>query len=175
MAAAWGHLLRRVGFHRIIASDLGRTRQTATLINQTMGCPLSLDPRLREIDWGAWTGRSLSILRQQDPGRLRDMERRGWAFQPPGGERRDTLYRRARSALLAAAQTWPGEWILVVTHEGVLKCLLYAMMGRHFLPEEPALLKTRHLHTLICDGEALCIWKINALALDNRGRGEEAL
>lgn len=172
MATAWGHRLHRPGFHRIIASDLGRTRQTAALINQAMGCPLSLDPRLREIDWGTWTGRSLSALREQDPDRLREMENRGWAFQPPGGERRDVLYRRARAALMAAAHTWPGEWILVVTHEGVLKCLLYGMMGRHFLPEEPPLLKTRHLHTLICDGKTLCIWQINALALDHRGEEE---
>jgi broad specificity phosphatase PhoE len=42
---------------RVVSSDLRRAVQTAERIAARAGIPLELDPRLREISYGAWDGR----------------------------------------------------------------------------------------------------------------------
>jgi probable phosphoglycerate mutase len=96
---------------------------------------------------------------------LAKQESAGWKFCPPGGEDRDTVWERSQRALKAAAGTWPGEKILVVTHEGVIKCLIYRLCGRQFLRTEPPLIRDYHFHWLIHNKEGLRIEEINAQAL----------
>jgi probable phosphoglycerate mutase len=90
---------------------------------------------------------------------------RGWKFCPPGGEDRLSVWRRSHSALTEAAKRWCGNTILIVTHEGVIKSLIYHLSRRQFLPEEPALLKSHSLHWLVCGNNELRIEAVNALAL----------
>ncbi|MFO7497275.1 MAG: histidine phosphatase family protein, partial [Desulfobacterales bacterium] len=59
--------------------------------------------------------------RAGDPRPLKAAEGRGWGFRPPGGESRHEVWRRGRAALMAGARRWPGETLLGVTHEGVIK------------------------------------------------------
>ena len=66
----------------------------------------------------------------------------------------------------AAAEKWPGDDILVVTHEGVVKSLIYHLCGRKYLPGEPAIIKPYHLHRLIHDKEGLRLEELNALAME---------
>jgi probable phosphoglycerate mutase len=54
---------------------------------------------------------------------------------------------------------------LIVTHEGVIKSLIYRLYHRSYLPDEPALIKSQHLHWLMAGKNGLQIEKINALAL----------
>ena len=79
----------------------------------------------------------------------------GWQFSPPGGEDRETVMRRSIDALVDLARRFPEETILVVAHGGVIKCLLYGLLGRNFLPGEPPILKEYHLHFLTSDGDSL--------------------
>jgi len=48
----------------------------------------------------------------------------GWNFRLPGGEDRKSVLARSQRALQEAFDRWPGENILVVTHEGVIKSLV---------------------------------------------------
>jgi probable phosphoglycerate mutase len=75
------------------------------------------------------------------------------------------VWHRSRSALIEAANRWRGGTILILTHEGVIKSLIYRLSGRHFLPDEPALLKSYNLHWLVFSNNVLRIEKVNALAL----------
>jgi probable phosphoglycerate mutase len=75
------------------------------------------------------------------------------------------VWHRSHRALTAAANRWRGDTILIVTHEGVIKSLIYHLCGRHFLPDEPALLKSYNLHWLSFSNNVLRIEKVNALAL----------
>ena len=86
---------------------------------------------------------------------LQNMVRSGWSFQPPGGESRKQVLRRSLAAIYEAHTSWPGESILVVCHEGVIKCLLYHLTKRKFLPDEPPLIKPNHLHLLEQDNKTL--------------------
>jgi len=166
LARRWGRMLQGQPYSRILSSDLGRALATAEALNSALGLPLSADPRLREQDWGRWTGETLAALRARGPGRMAAAEGRGWDFRPPGGESRREVWHRGRAALMAAARRWPGETLLVVTHEGVIKCLAYRLSARRFLPTEMPLLRPRHLHRLCAAGGDLTPTALNRLCLD---------
>ena len=160
-AGQWGLILKDIRWNRILTSDLGRAMETAALVNQTLKVPLSKDPRLREQDWGKWTGKTVSQLKEKDSRRLEEQINAGWLFCPPGGEDRNMVLERSREAIQTAAETWTGETILVVTHEGVIKCLIYHLNGREFLPSEPSLIRENTIHWLCYGDTGLKIDQIN--------------
>ena len=165
-ALRWGKLLKPFGWHRILASDIGRAVETAQIINQALEVSLTMDARLREQDWGQWTGKTISHLHTNTPQELDEQVRAGWAFRPPGGEDRRSVLERSLLALLEAAKKWPGDTILVATHEGVVKSLIYDLCGRKYLPGEPAIIKPYQLHWLAHDADGLKLEEVNALALE---------
>ena len=161
----WGERLAPLPLDRILTSDLGRTVATAELINMALKLPMKKTSQLRELDWGVWTGRRIRDIENEIPEELRIMEQAGWQFCPPGGESRRAVWLRSRGALEDASKRWPGETILTVTHEGVIKCLLYGLAERKFLPQEPAMIKPRHLHWLVVGETGLEIERVNAIEL----------
>lgn len=165
MASAWGLQLKGMGWQHICSSDLGRTSETSSLVNQTLCLPVRYDARLREQDWGSWTGNTLQELKKNQGRILREQERLGWLFSPPQGESRQAVLARSMAALTDAAGRWPGEKILVICHEGVIKCLLYHVLNRKFLPDEPPVIAKAHLHLLVHNGDALSLDRINFLPL----------
>ena len=124
-AEAWGAHLQRRAWTRILASDSGRALATARIINRHLALPLAADARLRELDWGRWSGRTVRQLLADEPDIVAAQERAGWDFRPPGGESRRDQLDRCRGALLDAAERHRGDRILVVTHEGVIMSLAY--------------------------------------------------
>ncbi len=161
IAATWGAELSQYHWDRILTSDLGRAMATAALINRHLNLPCTSDSGLREQDWGKWNGASLAQIKKKKKKRLKGEVAKGWLFQPPEGESRQQVLVRAEKALLSACAQWPEENILVICHEGVIKCLLYHLKGRAFLPTEPPLLKRYHLHLLTVQGNRLRLGSIN--------------
>lgn len=139
--------LMGLGFTRVLVSDLGRARDTAAIVNASLKLPLRLDKRLREQDFGDWTGKRLADL---PPDELAAQKALGFGFRPPGGESREEVLGRATAALLEAASRNPGRKILVVTHQTVIKCLVYAALGRSYLPGEQKVFDKRCLNWLTC-------------------------
>lgn len=164
-ADKWGRRLSRFSWGHLLMSDSGRAAETAAIINNHLQVPVESDPRLREQDWGRWTGRIIAQIETERADQLQQAHMRGWKFCPPGGEDRLRVWHRSHSALTEAANRWRGDTILIVTHEGVIKSLIYHLSGRHFLPDEPALIKSYHLHWLIFSNNALRIEEVNALSL----------
>jgi probable phosphoglycerate mutase len=159
-AARWGEALKRYGWDHLVASDLGRARRTAALMTRVLGTSCSTEPRLREQDWGLWSGMR---LREIDAAELRAQEQRGWGFRPRGGESRLEVLERARQALVELAGRRPGSRILVVTHEGVIRCLVYRLSRRAFMPDEPPLLEPRRLHWVCYGADGLRLHRLNEL------------
>ena len=158
-AERWGLALARYELDHMITSDLGRAKLTGTLMNLNLDLPLSEEPRLREQDWGCWAGLNFrDLLKVKE---LKAQERMGWYFRPLEGESRLEVFERSRQALVDAAQSFAGKRVLVVTHGGVIKCLLYRFSRRNFLPEEPALLEPYRLHWLSYDGRGFHIDRLN--------------
>jgi broad specificity phosphatase PhoE len=164
-ADGWGRNLKRIAWDRIFGSDLGRAVDTAAIINHHLQVPFETDFRLREQDWGEWAAERIAKIESEALPKLDETKRTGWQFCPPGGEDRISVWQRSHRALMDAAKRWPGETILIVTHEGVIKSLIYRLYHRNYLPDEPALVKSLHLHWLMVGKNGLQIEKINALAL----------
>jgi probable phosphoglycerate mutase len=167
-AARWGRMLKAQSWHRIISSDSGRALETAKIINNFLHIALLLDVRLREQDWGDWTGKTLGDISAEARRGMANPEGSGWRFCPPGGEDRYSVLKRSRLALTEAAKKWSRDTILIVTHEGVIKCLIYHLFDRNFLPSEPRIIQPYHLHWLIHDGEQLRVEGVNAISLSSK-------
>jgi glucosyl-3-phosphoglycerate phosphatase len=139
---------------RILASDLGRARSTAGILNLTLRLPMTLEKRLREQQFGHWTGKYWRDIPAET---LREAEATGWDFRPPGGESREDVRQRAQHALIDAARVMPGRNILVVTHQGVLKTVLYHLLGRDFLPQEPPAFDPNRMQQVVCQDGVLSV------------------
>ncbi|HHD56526.1 MAG TPA: histidine phosphatase family protein [Desulfobulbaceae bacterium] len=165
MATAWGKQLRGLPWNRILISDLGRVKETGKLINESLHLPMHTDSRLREQDWGEWSGLEFAELLDRRQDVFSRQQQRGWHFRPPRGESRLDVLARSQAALRDASRNWPGEKVLVISHEGVLKCLVYHLCGRKFLPSEQALIEGYNLHLLqICE-KTLLLEKLRILDL----------
>ena len=165
MAETWGQILKNRGYDRILASDLGRTMETAAVINKFLNVSVSEEKKLREMDWGSFTGKIYRNVKKGSPDIVDYGEMEGWDFHPSGGESRRSVYARSAEALKGAAKMWPNEKILVVTHEGVIHCIVNFLKNRKFIFSESMILKPFHVHNLICSGNGLSILKLNAINL----------
>ena len=164
-ADGWGRRLSRIPWDRIIGSDLGRAVETAEIINHHLKVPFETDHRLREQNWGEWTAESVAKITTEELPKLAEAKRSGWQFCPPAGEDRLCVWKRSHSALMDSAMRRSGETILIVTHEGVIKSLVYRLSNHTFSPGEPALLEPRRLHWLVASRSQLQIQQLNALEL----------
>lgn len=106
----------------LIASNLSRARLAGEAIGEETGLPLSIDPRWRELDFGAWDGLAPAEIDSAALTRFWD-DPDGHA--PPGGERWSELVQRVTAALgeLAARPT------LIVTHAGAMRAALSTLCG----------------------------------------------
>jgi broad specificity phosphatase PhoE len=164
-ARKWGQFLKGNGLERIISSDSGRAMETASLINLSLNIPLISDPRLREQDWGLWTGMRLEEIKDKERETYGEQLKAGWAFKPPEGEYRHTVCERSCGALMRAGEKWPGEKILIVTHEGVIKCILSRLKDEQLLESRETALLSNHIHWVSCYKNDITLEKINALLL----------
>ena len=135
---------------RILTSPAPRATTTAQLINEELRVDIKEEDDLREQDWGLWEGMSWSEIRTSYGDELQSQIEKGWSFRPPGGESRNEVRDRARGLLTSLGRRYAGEQILVITHQGVIKSLIYAIEKRKFLSEEPTLIDKNLLHTVSC-------------------------
>lgn len=141
------HLAARLAglpFDRIVASPLVRARQTAEIV--AAGRPVDADPRLAEMDYGAWEGYTYEEIAKRD-----GVFRRRWEADPetlacPGGESGADVAARALAFLadeLAASQQRE-RTILAVAHSSLNRILLCVALGvpvrafRHRFVQSPA-------------------------------------
>jgi len=153
----WAHFLAtpRWNWARIIASPAPRARATARLINEQLHVEIQEEDDLREQDWGIWEGLSWSEIVENSAEMLQEQIEKGWSFRPPQGESRAEVRSRARSVLSSYGHKYSGEQILVVTHQGVIKSLVYSIEKRLFLPDEPKLIDKNRLQTISCCNDTL--------------------
>ena len=98
-AEVHGRLLATHGVDRVLASPLGRTKQTVAPIVRETKVAAEYDPRLREVCMGEWSGRTSQEIQssyaEQWQARLDDPE----GYRPPNGENRFDVSRRVAPLL----------------------------------------------------------------------------
>ncbi|CAN7684839.1 histidine phosphatase family protein [Aminobacter aminovorans] len=108
---------------RVVVSDLGRTRQTASLLGYG---DAPLDPRLREIDMGNWTGRIKHELEAERPHEY--LAWRAGTFTPDRGEPWAEFCARIVEGLRDCLRTCSGDTLAIV-HGGVIRAACHAFLG----------------------------------------------
>jgi probable phosphoglycerate mutase len=108
---------------RVLCSPLKRCLETAAALRLTV----TTEPRLVEMDWGAFEGRTLAALRAERGAALADNEARGPDFRPEGGESPRDVDTRVTSLLQEIAQE--GKPTLAITHRGVIRILYARAVG----------------------------------------------
>ena len=153
----WARFLAspRWNWARIITSPTPRASATARLINEQLHVEIEEEDDLREQDWGIWEGLSWSEIVENSAEMLQEQIEKGWSFRPPQGESRAEVRSRAGAVLSFYGHKYSGEQILVVTHQGVIKSLVYSIEKRLFLPDEPKLIDNNRLQTISCCNDTL--------------------
>ncbi len=116
-------LAARLGDERvdaIVASDLGRTRETAAPIAARLGVGLRLDAGLRERCYGEFEGMTWAEIERARPRDYQRLAARDPEFVVPGGESGRQFRDRVVAALEHLARRHANETVAVVTHGGVL-------------------------------------------------------
>lgn len=158
---AWIPVLKKINWDRILASDLGRVQQTTELINSGLKLPVTFDSRLREQNWGEWEGLTIPFIRENFSSELEKRIAMGWEFSAPGGESRLQVKSRVFEILRQAAIKWSGQKILTICHQGVIKCTLYSIVDREFVPDEDPLLKLNSLHMIKYQTDEFIVEQLN--------------
>ena len=109
---------------RVIASPALRCRRLAEALAARDGVALQFEPRLWELDFGAWEGvpwaeigRTMSDLWARDP----------WRIAPPGGETFAAVHARVGEVIAAAT---PGT--ALVCHAGPIRVARMILTGAGF-------------------------------------------
>jgi probable phosphoglycerate mutase len=109
-----------------------------------LGLDTETEPRLIEMEWGRWEGRTVAELRA-DPGEeMTAQEARGLDLQPPGGESPSAVQRRLAPLLAEIAAT--GRPTGAITHKGVIRAVLALATGWAMIDPEPAKLDWAAVH-----------------------------
>jgi alpha-ribazole phosphatase len=132
-AAGWAQLRAAVvdagPWDRLISSPLQRCARFAEELAAQRGLPLSLEPDLQELHFGAWEGRSSAELMASDAEALGRFWADPYAFTPPAGEPLVDFEARVLAALRRLHGRYAGERLLLVTHGGVMRLLLARARG----------------------------------------------
>lgn len=104
----------------IVASPLSRAAETALLLAR--GRRIRIEPRLAELSWGDWEGRTVDDLMSDPASGFRPTGSLGWQDRPPGGESAADGWARVAPALLRLARA--GRPAVVVTHKALMRVIL---------------------------------------------------
>jgi probable phosphoglycerate mutase len=113
----------------IVCSPLTRAVETAQSVAEACGLELLVDRRLREVDFGEWEGRTLEEIRTSDPLAVEQFEADPVEHGFPGGEPLPEAAWRALEALRELDVGRPGQKILVVAHNTLIRLVLCSLLG----------------------------------------------
>lgn len=109
---------------RVIASPARRCRDLAERLAARDGVALTLDPRIWEMDFGAWEGVAWDRIDrvESDPWAVDP-----WSLAPPGGETFAAVHARVAGALAEASPS-----VAFVCHAGPIRAAQMILTGASF-------------------------------------------
>lgn len=153
---------------RIVASDLIRAADTGRALARVTGAPIGYDPRLREIDVGAWTGLTHEQIERDDPDAAQAVASGKDVARGGHGERlADVAARTAAAAAEIVTGMGPDHLVVVATHGQAARTLVAGLL--RWTPEQAwrslAGLGNAHWAELLQqrDGWRLVAWNAGAV------------
>ncbi|RMH52994.1 MAG: histidine phosphatase family protein [Zetaproteobacteria bacterium] len=136
MDAVWHAVADSV--ERIITSPLKRCRIPATDWAKAARIPLRIDPRLEELHYGEWEGKTMAEIAATHGAMLQQWRRDPSGMAPPGGEAMENFYQRLSDFWRQLLEKERGH-VLIVGHSGVNRTLLAIAL-------ETSLATSRRMH-----------------------------
>ena len=128
-ARALGEWADAAGLSAIYVSPLKRARATAQAAADRLGLEAVVDPRLRELHFGLAEGLTAQERATRLPGQQAAFEQNPVLNYLPEGENPLAAIVRARAALEEIASTAPGQRVLVVAHNTLIRLVLCDLLG----------------------------------------------
>lgn len=107
----------------LVSSPLIRCNAFAQDLAAALKLPLLLEPRLQEVGFGAWEGRSKADIEAADPGALQRFRLDPVNERPPGAEPLDAFVARVSAACRDIVRDFAGERLLIISHAGVMRAV----------------------------------------------------
>ncbi len=111
----------------VVASDLRRAADTATVFAEASGVPLRIDKRLRETNLGRWQGLNLTEVEAEWPG-MTEAWQTDATLAPPEGESRVEVAARAKELVTELDEEFT-ETALLCAHGGLITGLVSQLLG----------------------------------------------
>lgn len=113
----------------VYSSPLLRARETAAAIASAHGLPVQRVPGLRDLDYGAWSGRTADEAARSDRPTYRLFRADPMSATPPGGESVNALSERVLTTLQRIALDHERDTVAVVSHELPIRLILARATG----------------------------------------------
>lgn len=121
-------IFSRVPLDNIYCSNLERAQQTAEIIASIHSIIPTACAELRELNMGAWEGKSFSEIRAAYPGEFKERGENIANFVPPQGESFLDCSKRAIPVFESLTQSAAAA-ILIVGHAGLNRVILCHVLG----------------------------------------------
>lgn len=116
-------LARQGGVEAIVASTLGRTRDTAELVNEHLSVPVRHEPALMERDCGTWSGLTLDQIMAAYPADWQARLDDPFHHRPPQGENLPDMAQRV-GGFLDRLLCGDERTVVLVTHGVMSRVIL---------------------------------------------------
>ena len=127
LAAA--ELARTIDVAELVSSDLVRTRETTTPINEATGFEPRFDARIRERNFGVWQGKTYEEWRVLDAVGMARYNAGDPDYGPEGGETASQFLKRCVEAVPALVLGSLEKTLILVTHGGVVSSMVRHAQG----------------------------------------------
>lgn len=134
--------------YRWVSSPLSRAVRTAEILSG--GVP-ETDPRIAEMCWGAWEGKTIPGLREELGDLMIAWEAKGLDFKGPGGESPRDVQERIRGFLVEIADN--DRPTMAVCHKGVIRALYAVAVDWDMTGKPPTKLLDDHIQLFDVSGD----------------------
>jgi len=110
----------------VVTSDLLRTKETAEMFSEAMGCPVVYEERLREINFGEYNGKPIQKILNF----VKNESSKNFDAFFPGGESLAKKQNDVMSLIFDLQKQYAGQNILIVSHKGVIKLIEAKLTGK---------------------------------------------
>ncbi len=109
---------------QLVTSPLLRCSEFASYWASKMDLPIETNRAFQECNFGEWDGQSFEVIRKKQSTELSQFLIEPANFTPNGGEALADFQKRIRGAIEELLLRNTGNKILLITHAGVIRCLV---------------------------------------------------
>jgi len=136
MDLVWQQIAKDIDL--IITSPLTRCAQPAQAWAKAAHITAVVDPRVTEIHYGEWEGKSIPQIQTEYPGLPEKWRENPEGRRPPGGESPEEHLARLKDWWLETCNKHDGKHLLLITHSGSMRMLIAHML-------DAPIASTRHM------------------------------